>query len=270
MANNHVDDWMAERGEEIPGVIGTGPKRHPSAAVRMSLANQSMPPEVAALLQNMQVDPHLLPSPKRAPTELSFHRSSAAFSSHPLRSAVPTRANSINGTHSMAGLFPSAGSHLQQTRFFQSSRPAQPPLSTIHSDRSLHTFGDMANAPPGTRQTWLPPNNAMPGLGRGPGDFVMDDAISTEMLGMQEQEEIVSFQESGGEALLPADRALFGDHRPAILRFRWDLPPDRDEMVRGLLNWVDIMAHGLASLAVGCHSQDGSSSTNMPKDTQIY
>lgn len=244
---------MAEHGEEIPGMVGTGPKRHPSAAVRMSLANQSLPPEVAALLQNMQVDPTLLPSPKRAPTELSVHRSSAAFSANPLRSGVPTRANSFNGAHSapMAGLFPSAGSHLQQTRFFQ-SRPAQP-LSTIHSDRSLHTIGDLANAPPGIRQTWIPGDNAMPGLGEVPSGYEMDDAMSTEMLGMQGQEEIVSFQESGGEALLPADRALFGDHRPADLRFRWDLPPDRDEMVRGLLNWVDIMAHGLASLAVSAY-----------------
>lgn len=112
----------------------------------------------------------------------------------------------------------------------------------------------MANAPPGARQTWLPGDNAMPGLGAGH-EFVMDDSISMQMLGMQEQDEIVSFQESGGEALLPANKALFGDHRPANLRFHWDLPPDRDESVRGLLNWVDIMSHGLASLAVGISSQ---------------
>lgn len=81
-------------------------------------------------------------------------------------------------------------------------------------------------------------------------DGYMDNNISTEILGVQGQGEVVSFQESGGEALLAADRALFTSHRPAKERLHWHFDANNDERVSGLLGWVEYMSHGLATLAV--------------------
>lgn len=269
----NIGDWLGDRGEEIPGLFGSGPKKHPSAAVRMSLASQALggdpSPDVAAFLASMQAH---TPSPKRAPTELSVHRSSAAYSSNPIRSALPTRSNSISGVHTApnTGAYPALpnAASLQQTRFFQ-TRPSQP-LSTIHSERSLYTIGaspaEAASAPPGVshhhrdshlqhRDTWLP-HTAPAGMdnygfedGYMTGDY-LDHNISTEMLGMQNQAEMVSFQESGGEALLAADLALFRSQRPASERLYWHFDPNNDERVSGLLEWVEVMSHGLATLAL--------------------
>ena len=249
---------MGDRGEEIPGLFGSGPKKHPSAAVRMSMASQALhhepTPDVAALLASMQAQS----SPKRAPTELSVHRSSAAYSSNPIRSALPTRSNSISGAHtvpntSMYPILPNSSS-LQQTRFFQ-TRPSHP-LSTIHSERSLHTLGaEATNAPPISRQTWMP-QSAPASHTRyesGISNEYMDENISTEMLRVQDHPATISFQESGGEALIPADMALFKSPRPAKERLHWNFDANNDESVSGLLNWIETMSHGLATLAVSSH-----------------
>jgi hypothetical protein len=252
---------MAGGGEEIPGLFGSGPNRHPSAAVRFSMASQALhhepTPDVAAFLASMH------PSPNRAPTELSVHRSSVAYSSNPIRSALPTRSNSISGAHTapINGTYPTLpnSSSLQQTRFFQTgTRPAQP-LSTIHSERSLHSVGaDTANAPPASRQTWMPQSapasTSRYGYGAPPmANGYMDGNISTEMLRVNDQSDTVSFQESGGEALVPADNALFRSHRPANERLHWHFDSNNDESVSDLLNWVQVMSHGLATLAVSSH-----------------
>lgn len=57
-------------------------------------------------------------------------------------------------------------------------------------------------------------------------------------------------QESGGLALKPAQRAMFGRHRHVSQRFYWTLPPEHDERVEGLLNWVAVMGWGLGNLGV--------------------
>ncbi|KAG8749738.1 hypothetical protein FRC14_001142, partial [Serendipita sp. 396] len=188
-----ISAWLGDTRDSVPGLMGSGAKKHSSAAVRMSLASQALhqdvPPDVAALLASMQAEPG--PSPKRAPTELSVHRSSAAYSSNPLRSAMPTRSNSVNGGHtgSINGAYPSLppSSSLQQTRFFQ--RPAQP-LSTIHSERSLHTLANVLAAEEAKAAQNIEEEHAM--------DYDVDHNISTEMLGgVQEGQDVVSFQQSG-------------------------------------------------------------------------
>jgi hypothetical protein len=78
-----------------------------------------------------------------------------------------------------------------------------------------------------------------------------NENVSTEMLRVQDLRDVVSFQESGGEALLPADMALFKSDRPAKERLRWHFDSNNDESVSVLLGWVEVMRHGLATLAVG-------------------
>jgi hypothetical protein len=58
------------------------------------------------------------------------------------------------------------------------------------------------------------------------------------------------FQESNQEALRSAEKALFGDHRPANQRLFWTLPPEHNELVMGTLLWIDEMWDSLATLAV--------------------
>ena len=65
-----------------------------------------------------------------------------------------------------------------------------------------------------------------------------------------QQFEEVQFQESNQEALRPAEKALFGDHRPANQRLFWTLPPEHNELVMGTLRWIDDMWYFLATLAV--------------------
>lgn len=245
-------------------MMGSGAKRHPSAAVRMSLASQAnnpqMTPDVADLLTRMQMATNSSLSPKRAPTEISFHRSSTAFSGNPLRSHIPTRANSISGSHGapITSAYPSmpASTNLQQTRFFN-TRPAQP-LSTIHSERSIHTFAEQeANTRP-TSQQWLPPTTEADmysgrsaySLAAEPVGYMMDEEFNAEEIGLHGQGLSISFQESGGEALRPANMALFKSQRPSSERIRWGLSYDQDDSVRVLLNWIERMNHGLAQLAV--------------------
>lgn len=57
-------------------------------------------------------------------------------------------------------------------------------------------------------------------------------------------------QETGGLALKPAERAMFGRHRHAMERFYWTLPPAHDERVESLLEWVETMGWSLAALGV--------------------
>lgn len=80
----------------------------------------------------------------------------------------------------------------------------------------------------------------------------MDDEFAAEVIGMQGYgQDVVSFQESGGEALRPANKPLFKSERPAEERIRWGLSEQQDESVRVLLGWIETMSHGLAQLAVG-------------------
>lgn len=262
--------WIDNTHEDMPPLMGQGGKRHSSAAVRMSLAGQAsnpqMTPDVADLLTRMQLATNSNTSPKRAPTEISVHRSSAAFSSNPLRSHVPTRANSVSGSHSapppMPSTYPSlpASANLQQTRFFN-TRPTQP-LSTIHSDRSVHTFADQdaSKARPISRQ-WLPTADDNPdvpihtghsafSMTAEPVGYMLDEEFAAEEIGLYGQAATISFQESGGEALRPANNALFRSTRPAAERIRWGLISEQDDSVYMLLDWVQQMTHGLAQLAV--------------------
>lgn len=57
-------------------------------------------------------------------------------------------------------------------------------------------------------------------------------------------------QETGGLALKPAQRAFFGRHRHATERFLWNLGPEHDERVEGLLDWVETMGWALANLGL--------------------
>ncbi|KAG8904586.1 hypothetical protein FRB99_001504 [Tulasnella sp. 403] len=57
-------------------------------------------------------------------------------------------------------------------------------------------------------------------------------------------------QESGGLALKPAQRAMFGRHRHAMERFIWTLDTEHDERVQGLIDWIGVMGWALSSLAL--------------------
>ncbi|RPD67145.1 hypothetical protein L226DRAFT_452893 [Lentinus tigrinus ALCF2SS1-7] len=59
-----------------------------------------------------------------------------------------------------------------------------------------------------------------------------------------------AFVESHGEALKPAERALFNRDRPAKERFRWGFNPDKDPRVGSLLRWVAAMSNGLAAIGL--------------------
>ncbi|KAG8894592.1 hypothetical protein FRB99_001109, partial [Tulasnella sp. 403] len=56
--------------------------------------------------------------------------------------------------------------------------------------------------------------------------------------------------ESGGRALVEARKAFYGTHRPADERFYWTLPPNHDERVVYMLDWVYRKSWPLASLGV--------------------
>ena len=226
----------------------------------MSLANNAnqrdIPPDVAALLASMQAEP--MGSPPRAPTELSIHRSSAAYSSHPLRSAGPTRANSVSGGHTSAYPALPASANLQQTRFFQ--RPSQP-LSTIHSERSVPTLMNTLaadEAAAASHAGWSHSGERLAPVHEDM-DYAPEDYMSTEIIGggPQGNAEYISFQQSGGEALIPADLALFKSPRPAKERLRWDLDSENDESVSSLLSWIDYMSADLATLAVSAFDRHG-------------
>ncbi|KAH9943421.1 uncharacterized protein BXZ73DRAFT_87749 [Epithele typhae] len=59
-----------------------------------------------------------------------------------------------------------------------------------------------------------------------------------------------AFVDSGGEALVPAKRALFSPDRPAKDRFRWGFNPDKDPRVGSLLKWIHEMSNGLATIGL--------------------
>ena len=65
-----------------------------------------------------------------------------------------------------------------------------------------------------------------------------------------QQYEEMQFQESNQEALRPAEKALFGDHRPANERLFWTLPPEHNDLVMSTLRWIDEMYYSLVTLAV--------------------
>ena len=58
------------------------------------------------------------------------------------------------------------------------------------------------------------------------------------------------FVESHGDALIPAERALYNRDRPAKERFRWGFNPDKDPRVGSLLRWIAAMSNGLAAIGV--------------------
>jgi hypothetical protein len=74
-------------------------------------------------------------------------------------------------------------------------------------------------------------------------EIVLDTADGLQFSEMQ-------FQESNQEALRPAEKALFGAHRPAKERLYWTLPPEHDDLVASTLSWIDEMYYSLATLAV--------------------
>lgn len=60
----------------------------------------------------------------------------------------------------------------------------------------------------------------------------------------------IQIVESGGSALVDAERALFGRERPASQRIHWMFSPTKDARVASLLGWIEAMSHGLATLGV--------------------
>ena len=58
------------------------------------------------------------------------------------------------------------------------------------------------------------------------------------------------FVESQGEALKDVQRAFYGKQRKAADRFHWLFPPEKDERVSSLLNWINSMSFGIASFGV--------------------
>lgn len=77
----------------------------------------------------------------------------------------------------------------------------------------------------------------------------------------------VRFVESGGAALKPAEKALYGVNRPSKDRFQqveieptpciatdlyssWMFPPHKEIAVAESLNWIQHMSYGLATLGV--------------------
>jgi len=60
----------------------------------------------------------------------------------------------------------------------------------------------------------------------------------------------IVFHESQGDAIRPAQRALYGKNRPTKERIHWMFSPDRDERVSSLLRWVGAMSPGLAAMGL--------------------
>ncbi|KAF8525386.1 hypothetical protein JB92DRAFT_2702314, partial [Gautieria morchelliformis] len=56
--------------------------------------------------------------------------------------------------------------------------------------------------------------------------------------------------ESGGAGLEDARRALYSRERLASKRIHWMFSPTKDERVASLLEWIQAMSHGLATLGV--------------------
>lgn len=110
------------------------------------------------------------------------------------------------------------------------SQPYQPPLS----------------APPTTAPQFPAPKR--PAM---PRSMVMQRAMSeTEYPSRPDPTHDARIQETGGLALKPAQRAFFGRHRHATERFLWNLGPEHDQRVEGLLDWVDTMGWALANLGL--------------------
>lgn len=114
------------------------------------------------------------------------------------------------------------------------SQPYQPPLSAPPLTTPPHV------------QLFPPPKRA-PMLR----SMVMQRAMSeTEYPSRPHPTHDARIQETGGLALKPAQRAFFGRHRHATERFLWNLGPEHDERVEGLLDWVDTMGWALANLGL--------------------
>lgn len=70
--------------------------------------------------------------------------------------------------------------------------------------------------------------------------------------GRAAMQRITDFQfiESRGEALRNVQRAFYGKQRKATDRFHWLFPPEKDDRVSSLLNWISSMSFGIASFGV--------------------
>lgn len=170
------------------------------------------------------------------------------------------------------------------------ARMAAPPLSTIHSEDAVPTFAGRAShmrasstpagfhlPTPDHRSAYVPGSFTTrfhpPGSPSFPQShfeemqpgaeqdrFYTTDRNSSRTLSHAEeilldntdgqQFSEMEFQESNQEALRPAERALFGAHRPAKERLFWTLPPEHNELVMGTLRWIEDMCYHLATLAV--------------------
>jgi hypothetical protein len=60
----------------------------------------------------------------------------------------------------------------------------------------------------------------------------------------------MDFLQSNGEALRPAEMALFGRERKARERIHWQFPHDKDQRVRSVLVWIQDAAHGIGAFGV--------------------
>ncbi|KAG8857212.1 hypothetical protein FRB96_005887 [Tulasnella sp. 330] len=109
--------------------------------------------------------------------------------------------------------------------------------------------------PPTTRPATAPAPNPTYYIRRhvsdGPTSNTLRRAMSTaSVVNRPQPTHDARLQETGGLALKPAQRAMFGRHRHVSQRFFWTLPPEHDERVEGLLNWVAVMGWGLGNLGL--------------------
>ncbi|KAI0939960.1 hypothetical protein AcW1_004813 [Taiwanofungus camphoratus] len=67
----------------------------------------------------------------------------------------------------------------------------------------------------------------------------------------------VRFTDSYGDALVPAQRALFSKKRPVKDRIYWSFNPDKDPRVASLIKWIHAASNGLAEIGLQKFLQTG-------------
>ena len=220
----------------------------------------SRDPTVAA--PSPRVDPHML-SNGGAPMGWATHvepsprastGSGSAYRTHHARMAAPP----LSTIHSEDAL-PTLGGRASHMR--ASSTPAGFHLPTP-DQRSAYVPGSFtARFHPPSSPPFPQSHFEETQAGTEQGHFYTTDRNSSRTLSHAEEillddvdgqqfPEEMQFQHSNQEALRPAEKALFGAHRPAKERLFWTLPPEHNTIVMGTLRWIDDMYYFLANLAV--------------------
>lgn len=184
------------------------------------------------------------PSPRTSAGSASAYRTNHARKAAPPLStihsvdAVPTRASQIRASSIPAGFHLPTPNHRSAYTPGSFTARFHPPGSPSFPQSRFEEI------PAGAEYNRLYPadRNSSRTLSHAE-EIILDNADG-------QQFEEVQFQESNQEALRPAEKALFGDHRPANQRLFWTLPPEHNELVMGTLRWIDDMCYFLATLAV--------------------